>query len=80
MLAFILLYLVLSLMSSRIFVHLFYLVRIDNEDFKGKTTVSGELGLKAEWSRGSAFFLMIFRQIRRPESVSGKNISGRPHS
>jgi len=43
-----LLYLVLSLMSSRIFVHLFYLVRIENEDIKEKKTVSGELGLKAE--------------------------------
>jgi hypothetical protein len=48
MLALILLYLVLSLMSSRVFVHLFYLVRIENEDGKEKKTVSWELGLKAE--------------------------------
>jgi hypothetical protein len=56
MLAFILLYLILSLMSSRIFVHLFCLVRIENEDIKEKKTVSGELGLKAEWYRLCFFF------------------------
>ena len=56
MLAFILLCLVSSLMSSRVFVHLFYLVRLENEDIKGKKTVSGELGLKAEFLRLCFFF------------------------
>jgi hypothetical protein len=41
-------------------VHLFCLVRIDNEDIKEKKTVSGELELKAEWSR-LCFFFELFQ-------------------
>jgi hypothetical protein len=63
-------------MSSRVFVHLFCLVRIENEDIKEKKTVSGELELKAEWSR-LCFFFEVFQAGQIMQTV----LSGRtPHS
>jgi hypothetical protein len=74
MLAFILLYLVLSLMSSRVFVHLFCLVRIENEDSKEKKTVSWELGLKAEWLR-LCFFFEVFQTRHTMQTVLADRVA-----
>ena len=59
-------------MSSRIFVHLFCLVRIENEDIKEKKTVSGELGLKAEW-----YSLCFFFEGFDPDQIMQTVLSGR---